>query len=139
MSKDKKPLPDEVLYNKNLRAPIQTEINPSPKARVHQREWAKIMNGDPVEINPSVGSGYGPTGMNGPTPGNKCVTTSRCFSHVRSREKSTLSPSESYKLEFSSYVLLNFNGKGLLGTNLLKHQYLLDLAHFLLPQLSLAV
>ena len=53
-----KQLPDEVRYNANLRAPIQTAVNNKPKARVHSKEWQKIMNGDPVEINPSVGHGY---------------------------------------------------------------------------------
>lgn len=44
-------------YADDLRADVYTEVNSSPKADVHQREWRKIMNGDPVEINPSVGSG----------------------------------------------------------------------------------
>ena len=48
----------ELKYNTNLRAPITTAINDKPKARVHSREWQKIMSGDPVEINPSVGYGY---------------------------------------------------------------------------------
>ena len=51
-------LPDDVLYNKNLRAPIETELNVTPKAKVHRVEWNKIMQGDPVEINPSIGHGY---------------------------------------------------------------------------------
>ncbi|GAX73094.1 hypothetical protein CEUSTIGMA_g547.t1 [Chlamydomonas eustigma] len=45
-------------YNKDLKAPVTMEVNPSPKARVHRVEWKKVMAGDPVEINPSVGSGY---------------------------------------------------------------------------------
>ena len=44
-------------YAEDLRADIYTEVNPSPKATVHQREWRKILNGDQVEINPSVGAG----------------------------------------------------------------------------------
>lgn len=48
----------ELKYNTNLRADIATEVNSKPKARVHSREWQKIMEGDPVEINPSVGYGY---------------------------------------------------------------------------------
>lgn len=44
-------------YNANLRADVMTEVNPNPKARVHSVEWRKVMQGDPVEINPSVGSG----------------------------------------------------------------------------------
>ncbi|DBA87486.1 TPA: hypothetical protein ACH3X1_004521 [Trebouxia sp. C0004] len=58
--KSKRPtvLPDDVLYNKNLRAPIETELNVTPKAKVHRVEWNKIMQGDPVEINPSIGHGY---------------------------------------------------------------------------------
>ena len=51
-------IPDDVLYNKNLRAPIHSEINSTPKAKVHRVEWNKIMQGDPVEINPSIGHGY---------------------------------------------------------------------------------
>ena len=34
-------------YAEDLRADIYTEVNPSPKATVHQREWRKILNGDP--------------------------------------------------------------------------------------------
>ena len=49
---------DAVLYNKNLRAVVETEVNEHPKALVHSREWAKFMRGDPVEINPAVGFGY---------------------------------------------------------------------------------
>ena len=58
--KSKRPtvLPNDVLYNKNLRAPIETELNVTPKAKVHRVEWNKIMQGDPVEINPSIGHGY---------------------------------------------------------------------------------
>lgn len=49
----------EVLaYNTNLRAPIEECIGETPKARVHRVEWRKVMDGDPVEINPSVGQGY---------------------------------------------------------------------------------
>merc|ERR1712137_379923 len=44
-------------YNKNLRAPIETVVIANPRAAVHSKEWKKIMNGDPVEINPSVGHG----------------------------------------------------------------------------------
>lgn len=42
---------------KDLRAEIYSEVNPKPKARVHSTEWAKIMAGQPVEINPTVGFG----------------------------------------------------------------------------------
>ena len=49
---------DAVLYNKNLRADIETNVNERPRALVHSREWAKIMAGEPVEINPAVGFGY---------------------------------------------------------------------------------
>lgn len=49
---------DAVLYNKNLRADVETDVNERPRALVHSREWAKIMAGDPVEINPAVGFGY---------------------------------------------------------------------------------
>lgn len=48
----------ELKYNTSLTAPISTAVNDCPHARVHSREWRKIQNGDPVEINPSVGYGY---------------------------------------------------------------------------------
>jgi len=48
---------EPVKYCTNLRASVETEINENPRAFVHSREWKKIMNGDPVEINPSVGHG----------------------------------------------------------------------------------
>ena len=51
-------LPDDVLYNRNLRAPVKTEVKRNAKAKVHRVEWNKIMQGDPVEINPSIGHGY---------------------------------------------------------------------------------
>ncbi|GMH40985.1 hypothetical protein BSKO_08895 [Bryopsis sp. KO-2023] len=50
--------PDLPLYNANLSAPIEEDVNTSPKARVHRVEWRKVMEGDPVEINPSIGQGY---------------------------------------------------------------------------------
>ena len=52
------PTSEPLAYNTNLRADISSEVNEKPKARVHSTEWAKIQNGDPVEINPSVGYGY---------------------------------------------------------------------------------
>lgn len=57
-SKKAGPLPANVLYHANLRAAVSEEVNDTPKARVHRVEWNKIMNEDPVEINPSIGSGY---------------------------------------------------------------------------------
>jgi hypothetical protein len=48
----------DTSYLENLRAPIVTAVGEKPKARVHSREWAKIMAGEPVEINPSVGYGF---------------------------------------------------------------------------------
>jgi len=45
-------------YNTNLKVDIETHIGENPKALVHSREWKKIMIGDPVEINPSVGHGF---------------------------------------------------------------------------------
>ena len=44
-------------YAEDLQTDIYTEVNADPKATVHSTEWRKIMRGDPVEINPSVGSG----------------------------------------------------------------------------------
>ncbi len=53
------PAPTEPLaYNTDLRAEITTVVGDNPKALVHSREWVKVLNGDPVEINPSVGFGY---------------------------------------------------------------------------------
>ena len=48
---------EPIKYCTNLQAKVETDINADPKAFVHSREWKKIMNGDPVEINPSVGHG----------------------------------------------------------------------------------
>jgi len=45
------------LYADNLSGGIYTETNANPKAKVHSTEWMKILHGDPVEINPSLGSG----------------------------------------------------------------------------------
>ncbi|KAK2079746.1 hypothetical protein QBZ16_002141 [Prototheca wickerhamii] len=42
----------------NLRAPVETATDSKPMVKVHAVEWAKIMAGEPVEINPSVGHGY---------------------------------------------------------------------------------
>lgn len=42
----------------NLRAPVETRVSDKPQVKVHAVEWAKVMAGDPVEINPSVGHGY---------------------------------------------------------------------------------
>ena len=44
-------------YNLNHKHALATFVSERPRASVHSREWRKIMNGDPVEINPSVGSG----------------------------------------------------------------------------------
>ncbi|CAG9461483.1 unnamed protein product [Pedinophyceae sp. YPF-701] len=46
------------LEDLDPQAGIQTEVNDSPKAEVHRTEWKKVMEGLPVEINPSVGDGY---------------------------------------------------------------------------------
>ena len=42
-------------YNLNLRGDVHVEVREAPYMR---KEWHKIMNGDPVEINPSFGHGY---------------------------------------------------------------------------------
>ena len=42
----------------DLRAPVQTKVDEKPMVKVHAREWAKVMAGEPVEINPSVGHGF---------------------------------------------------------------------------------
>ena len=42
----------------NLRAPVETQTSERPMVKVHAREWDKVMAGEPVEINPSVGHGY---------------------------------------------------------------------------------
>lgn len=47
-------------YADDLKADVYVEVNADPKATVHSVEWRKIMNGDPVEINPSIGAGRGP-------------------------------------------------------------------------------
>ncbi|GLC34397.1 hypothetical protein PLESTB_000732800 [Pleodorina starrii] len=45
-------------YCADLQGPVQTAMSAEPRAPVHRVEWRKVMNGDPVEINPSIGSGY---------------------------------------------------------------------------------
>ncbi|WIA11099.1 hypothetical protein OEZ85_011244 [Tetradesmus obliquus] len=45
-------------YNEDLQADIETSVNDSPKVKVHRVEWAKVLAGSPVEINPSLGSGF---------------------------------------------------------------------------------
>lgn len=42
----------------NLRGPINTSVGERPMVKVHAREWGKVMEGEPVEINPSTGHGY---------------------------------------------------------------------------------
>lgn len=42
----------------NLRAPVESRVESKPMVKVHAVEWAKVMAGEPVEINPSVGHGY---------------------------------------------------------------------------------
>merc|ERR1711920_459911 len=46
-----------LVYYKDLRAPIEMDVNEKPRAFVHSREWKKVMKGDPVQINPSIGYG----------------------------------------------------------------------------------
>ncbi|KAG2496286.1 hypothetical protein HYH03_005519 [Edaphochlamys debaryana] len=50
--------PVPLRYCDDLRAPLQTHVASEPQAPVHRNEWRKVMAGDPVEINPSIGSGY---------------------------------------------------------------------------------
>lgn len=45
-------------YHLDLRAPVQTRTSETPVVAVHRVEWSKIVQGGPVEINPSVGDGY---------------------------------------------------------------------------------
>lgn len=46
-------------YNEGLRAPVTTLVSAgAPRAKVHSSEWAKVMAGQPVEINPSIGTGF---------------------------------------------------------------------------------
>jgi hypothetical protein len=53
------PAPPPLKYNTALRADITVAVSTSgPLAAVHRVEWKKIMAGEPVEINPSVGTGY---------------------------------------------------------------------------------
>lgn len=58
MPKVANPASDSLAYNKDLRADIETDVNEKPRARVHSVEWRKIMIGEPVEINPSIGHGF---------------------------------------------------------------------------------
>ncbi|KXZ42058.1 hypothetical protein GPECTOR_214g440 [Gonium pectorale] len=45
-------------YCDDLAAPVRTHVGTEPYAPVHRVEWRKVMDGEPVEINPSIGSGY---------------------------------------------------------------------------------
>ncbi len=47
-----------IHYNADLRAPVSTATGAAPKARVHAVEWARLMDGLPLEINPSTGQGF---------------------------------------------------------------------------------
>ena len=60
MSKAKKPVPGGLAYNKNLRAEIETDVNDSPRARVHQVEWRKIMVSAALVSISWVASGHKP-------------------------------------------------------------------------------
>ena len=60
MSKAKKPVPEGLAYNKNLRAEIETDVNDSPRARVHQVEWRKIMVSMALVTILWVASGHNP-------------------------------------------------------------------------------
>jgi hypothetical protein len=42
-------------YCDDLQAEVTCHVGATPRARVHQVEWRKIMDGLPVEINPSIG------------------------------------------------------------------------------------
>eukprot|EP00873_Tetraselmis_striata_P005537 jgi/Tetstr1/425801/TSEL_001584.t1 len=44
-------------YIQNLRAPVETRVGAAPNVKVHTVEWNKVLNGEPVEINPSLGNG----------------------------------------------------------------------------------
>lgn len=49
---------DKVLtYCDDLKAPLATAVSDRPRAVVHASEWKKVMAGEPVEINPSIGHG----------------------------------------------------------------------------------
>lgn len=45
-------------YNTDLKAEVTVKVGPAPHVKVHSVEWQKIMDGLPVEINPSTGSGF---------------------------------------------------------------------------------
>jgi hypothetical protein len=49
------PLP---AYNEALRGPVVEAVGDAPRAPVHGAEWRKVLAGEPVEINPSVGEGF---------------------------------------------------------------------------------
>lgn len=44
-------------YSSDLRVPIKCSSGASPHVQMHRVEWGKVMDGKPVEINPSVGDG----------------------------------------------------------------------------------
>lgn len=51
-------VPSPLQYHVALRAPLETAVGAAPRAPAHGAEIARVAAGLPVEINPSVGSGY---------------------------------------------------------------------------------
>lgn len=51
-------VPPALQYHTDLRAPLRTATSSDPIAPAHREEVRKVREGLPVEINPSVGSGY---------------------------------------------------------------------------------
>ncbi|PNH11362.1 hypothetical protein TSOC_001752 [Tetrabaena socialis] len=45
-------------YCDALQQPLETAVSPEPRAPVHRVEWRKVLGGEPVEINPSLGNGF---------------------------------------------------------------------------------
>lgn len=45
-------------YCSSLQTDLTTHVGAAPRAVVHASEWAKVIAGEPVEINPSIGHGF---------------------------------------------------------------------------------
>ena len=41
---------------------LDVSVSSSPQARVHRSEWSKVLNGEPVEINPRCARASGGLG-----------------------------------------------------------------------------
>jgi hypothetical protein len=45
-------------YCEQLRAEVVEAVLEQPTGKMRRCEWAKLREGDPIQINPSIGTGY---------------------------------------------------------------------------------